>query len=232
MPNKHHIFIDESGDAGFTLNKNSDKNSTTHFVVGAAIFPWRNWERCTQKLKTVFPSKKATKPHKEMKFFGTNPEIIKRSLEQIVRHKGTFNYVYVDKEKIKDDCKNLMTPLQIGKFKERSVYDKMVLKLIKDIVKSDERRHTIAYIHRIPRKRTQQQAVLTYLKDDINKLLYPFTLSADNYRSEDIFGIQCADVICGSVRYKLEQKDDQFYEIIKNNIIIEKELSRQEVVKK
>jgi hypothetical protein len=232
MPNKLHIFIDESGNAGITFNKNSDKNSTSHFVVGAAIFPWRNWVQCTQKIKIVFSGKKIQKPYKEMKFFGTNDEDIKHALEQIVRHKGTFNYLYIDKERVKDSCKNLITPLQIGKFKERSVYDKMVLKLIRDIVKQDERRHTLAYIHRVPGKRVHKQAALTYLKNDMNKFLYPFTINASYYRSEDVFGIQCADVLCGSVRYKLEENDDEFYEIIKSNIIIEKEFSRQEITKK
>lgn len=219
-----HVFIDESGDAGFQC----DKNASKYYVVGAAFFPRSNWERCLNDLTRVLLKEYGVRPSNK-KISNPSPKIHKQYLKQFVTHEGIFGCVYVEKEQIRDHVSNIITRTKNEDMSANpSVYDKMVKQLLTHLIdRAGVASHMHAHIHNMALLAPDRTARIKYLKTEIDSLLHPFGLKISHRKSESAMGIQCVHLICNGLFKKFEKEDNRFYDVIKRSIIVEEHYEKE-----
>ena len=109
------------------------------------------------------------------------------------------------------------------------VYNQMVCYLLENVIKNATVEENIrVYMDRRSSNKEIMKDVDRYLPQQLNWLISPYKLKIILERSHNSRGIQCADFICGSAYKNIERRDDRYYNIIKNNIILEKELFKSQ----
>lgn len=94
-----HVFIDDSGDAGFKLNAGSSR----HFVIACCVFESpESAERTAQKIRD-FKRDLGWSPEEEIKFSKTRSEIRFNFLNQVCSNDFFVRAIVVDKKVIKSD---------------------------------------------------------------------------------------------------------------------------------
>jgi hypothetical protein len=209
-----HVFIDESGDPGFKLGE----GSTQYFLMGFAYFPSQNYKDSIDLIKGDIKSKTGRSP-KEIKFNKSSHEMRMLLLQLLVENNGQFGYIYVNKMKIYEYLR--------GHPEINYIYNQMIFYLIENLIEQEQvRDHITLYIDQRSKNKDIKKNISTYLKRQIDPILSPYRLYARFEKSHNSRGVQCADCICGSIRRMIEENDHKYFEVIKGNIIIRRELFR------
>lgn len=207
-----HIFIDESGDPGFK------PGSSKYFLMGFAFFPTKNYKNSIDTIKYTIQSRTGKSP-KEIKFNKSSHEMRVLLLQKLVDNNGKFGYIYVDKIKIYD---YLRYHPEIN-----YIYNQMIFYLIENLIEREQMRDNITlYIDQRSKNKEIKKNISTYLKRQIDPILSPHRLHARFERSHNSRGVQCADCICGSIHKMIERNENPYFELIKDNILIKRELFR------
>lgn len=209
-----HIFIDESGDPGFKLGAGSSQ----YFLIGFAYFPSENYKISIDFIKENIKSKTGTAP-KEIKFNKSSHEVRMLLLQQLAENNGRFGYIYVNKLKIYEYLR--------GHPEINYIYNQMIFYLIENLIEQEQiRDHITLYLDQRSKNKDIKKNISTYLKRQIDPILSPYRLYARFEKSHNSRGVQCADCVCGSIRRMIEENDCKYFDIVKHNIIIQKELFR------
>ncbi len=214
-----YIFIDEAGDLGFQFHK----ASSTHFVIGCAQFPTTSYKNCVDRVKDSIVTARGGggEAPKELKFSRTAKRYRPDFLSQLVDVGGRFGIIYVDKRKVYPHLRESS--------KINYVYNQMVCYLLENVIKNATVEENIrVYMDRRSSNKEIMKDVDSYLPQQLNWRVSPYKLKIILERSHNSRGIQCADFICGSAYKNIERGDDRYYNIIKSNIILEKELFRNQ----
>jgi len=207
-----HVFVDESGDPGFKAG------SSKYFLLGFAFFPTENYKNSIDYIKDDIRSKTGRVP-KEIKFNKSSHEVRMQLLNNLVYNNGKFGYIYVEKIRIYEYLR--------GHPEINYIYNQMIFYLIENLIEQEHIvDHITLYIDQRSKNKDIKKNISTYLKRQIDPILSPNRLHARFEKSHNSRGIQCADCICGSVRRMLESEQRQYFEIIRHNIIIRRELFR------
>ena len=208
-----HIFIDESGDPGFK------SGSSKYFLMGFASFPTENYKKSIDHIKNDIQTKTGKAP-KEIKFNKSNHEIRIQLLNHLVDNNGSFGYIYVDKMRIYEYLR--------GHPEINYIYNQMIFYLIENLVDQAQiRDHVTLYIDQRSKNKNIKKNISTYLKRQIDPILSPYRLHARFEKSHNSRGVQCADCICGSIHRMIERNERTYFDLIKHNIIIRRELFRE-----
>jgi hypothetical protein len=207
-----HIFIDESGDPGFK------SGSSQYFLMGFAFFPTERYKDSIDYIKSDIRSKTGKAP-KEIKFNKSSHEVRIELLQRLANNNGKFGYIYVDKIKIYEYLR--------GHPEINYIYNQMIFYLIENLIEQEPiRDHVTLYIDQRSKNKDIKRNISTYLKRQIDPILSPYRLHARFERSHNSRGVQCADCICGSIHRMIERNERTYFELIRQNIIIRKELFR------
>jgi hypothetical protein len=207
-----HIFIDESGDPGFK------SGSSKYFLMGFAFFPTENYKKSIDNIKNDIQTKTGKVP-KEIKFNKSSHEIRIQLLRHLVDNNGKFGYIYVDKMRIYEYLR--------GHPEINYIYNQMIFYLIENFVDQAQIRDNITlYIDQRSKNKNIKKNISTYLKRQIDPVLSPYRLHARFEKSHNSRGVQCADCICGSIHRMIERNERAYFDLIRHNIIIRRELFR------
>jgi hypothetical protein len=206
--NEMFIFIDESGDLGF-----SAKSSSFFLVTAITAQEPKIFQRIFKKARNKLKKKLADIP--EFKFCKTDHALRLFILNELSKT-GLSAYVYfIDKKKTKDHLKKTQHVLYnyitgrliehvlmhegLGKGKIHIVIDKSLYNSARESFD-----HYVTYI-RTPAK----------LSDSI---------CISHKKSDEEAGLQAVDFLCGAIFHKLEFKKENYYQIIKDKIKAENKM--------
>lgn len=199
------VFIDDSGDAGFKL----DKGSTPFFVIACIIF-----DDDLEALKVKVAIKEVRRKLKfpdlvEFKFFKSKSITRNKFLEAIIPYSFRVRAIVIDKSKIRSD------ELKYNKNSFYSYVIKLVLQHSNNTILNAKIRIDGSG------DRVFKKSFLTYLRKQLNskqKVVMKNCKLVDS-KSDEL--IQLADMIAGSIRrsYDTTKSDSQSYKkIIKKHI--------------
>jgi hypothetical protein len=210
-----NIFIDEAGDQGFNFQRGSSK----HFVIGFAYFPTTGYKDCVDLVKRELTEKDGKEPQ-HLHFNKSSIRVRKELLKKMVEKRGKFGYIYENKERVFDY-------LRINHNMNYN-YNQMVFYLIDTLIKNERVcEDIVVFISQRSSDKRIKKGIAKYLSIQINKTLYPNRLYTNFVKPHSSRGADCADFVSGSVYKMIEKNDLQYYEIIKNNIVVAKELFKR-----
>lgn len=210
-----HVFVDEPGDQGF----NFEKGASRYFIIGFAFFPTTDYKNGVDAVKQQIAGYSGKVP-KHLHFNKSSTKVRIELLKTMVGKGGRFGYIYEDKGHIYEYLRE--NP------KINYNYNQMVYYLIENLIKKERVQDNMTiYISQRSSSKNIKKGLSRYLSSQANRLLVPYQLYPRFVKPYNSRGADCADFVCGSVRRLIEKKDQQYYDIIKNNIIIEKELFKR-----
>ena len=161
---------------------------------------------------------------KELKFNSAEDDIRKSFLNLLVEAGGKFGYVYVNKKSI---YTHLRTHPEIN-----FTYNQLVYYLLENLIKNERiKEHITVYIDQRSNQRDIKKDLAAYIKSNIDRLLEPKQIYLRFERSHNSRGIQCADFVCGSAYDFRHEKRPDYYDIIKNEFVVKKDLILKKTVK-
>lgn len=210
-----NIFIDEAGDQGFSF----EKGSSRYFVIGFAYFPTTEYKGCVDSVKKEITERGGKAPQ-HLHFNKSSIDVRIELLKRIVEKRGKFGYIYEDKMRVYDY-------LRINHNINYN-YNQMVYYLIDTLIKSENVCEDIAvFISQRSSDKRVKRGIATYLSTQTNKILNPHKLYPKFVKPHSSRGADCADFVSGSIYKMVEKNDPQYYEIIKDNIVVAKELFKR-----
>ncbi|MEK6981939.1 MAG: DUF3800 domain-containing protein [Candidatus Micrarchaeota archaeon] len=200
------IFIDESGDLGFS------QNSTKHFIVGAlTLNEPKEMQKIFKKARNKLKKKLSDIP--EFKFSKTDEDMRTFILEQLARTEVSFYAYFIDKQNTKNSNLKETPPI---------LYNFIVGRLIEHVLLTEGTNHTTK-VH-IVLDRSLYKSARNSFDDYIMQFRTPLKLKEnlciDHKKSDEECSLQAVDFFCGALFHKLEHKNTQYYDLIKNKIKI------------
>ncbi len=198
MPITMLIFMDESGDTGFKLNKISSR----YFVLTAVIFD--SLEAAEKANEVVKEVRKELKRSESLEFkfsTGTNDRAKELFLRKLSRCDFRYRSVVIDKK----------TLMQREPDPKESIYmlvaDQLFLR-----AKSRIKNATV-FVDLITKSFVQDfnKYLRVRLNTDIEKLIGE--IKHKDSKSNNL--LQLADMVCGAIYRKYNRDDDRFYKLIK-----------------
>lgn len=192
------IFMDESGDTGFKLNKISSR----YFVLTAVIFD--SLEAAEKANEVVKEVRKELKRSESLEFkfsTGTNDRAKELFLRKLSRCDFRYRSVVIDKK----------TLMQREPDPKESIYmlvaDQLFLR-----AKSRIKNATV-FVDLITKSFVQDfnKYLRVRLNTDIEKLIGE--IKHKDSKSNNL--LQLADMVCGAIYRKYNRDDDRFYKLIK-----------------
>jgi hypothetical protein len=216
LGNPVFIFIDEAGELGF------GPKSCRNLVLGFASFPDTTYKQCVDTVKDVV-KQRVGRPPKELKFNKAESNIRYALLGHMMNCNGKFGYIYVDKSKIHS---HLRPHPQIN-----FTYNQMVFWLVENIVynaKLDKQNvDLVIHIDQRSKKKEINNKLTTYVTQNINPIIHPNRVYINPEKSHKSRGLQCADFVCGSVYQRVENNDNSYFDTIRKNMVVRRQLFRR-----
>lgn len=210
-----NVFIDESGDQGF----NFERGSSRYFLIGFVYFPTTSYKNCVDSVKKGIAGRGGKEPE-HLHFNKSSIKVRKELLRKMVEEKGKFGFIYEDKGKI-------YNYLRINSNINYN-YNQMIYYLIDTLIKTEYvRQDIVTFISQRSADKRTKKNIATYLTTQINKTLQPHRLYLNFVKPHSSRGADCADFVCGSAYKMIEKNDPQYYEIIRGNTVIAKELFKR-----
>ena len=202
MTQKQLVFIDEAGDPGFKIGQ----GSSNYFVIALVIFNDNlDAEEVALKIKRYRQQLKYKEGY-EFKFNKSSPQLRKEFLKEIKNYKFLIRAIVVNKK----DIYSLHLRTNKG-----ALYNYFLMQVL------NKSNHIISdCLIRIDGRgeRAFRQQLQTYLRQSLN-IGQGHIISNLRFRDSkaDVL-IQLADMIAGTIRYKYERENNEYYKIIKDKI--------------
>jgi hypothetical protein len=203
-----YIFLDESGDLGF-----SENSSKWFLFTMAVIDDPRKLEHVIKKIRKTL-NKKHKRKHSELHSYHVDTITRKRVLKALVELDISVVTIILNKEKVyiglkdqKNHLYNYTANILLDRFINTNLIDdehNLILVVDRKYTKKNLQNNFIAYITKAMQKR--------------RKGGFTMSLAA----SHDEKGLQAVDFISWAIFRKYEQGDYEYYEIIKEKIIDER----------
>jgi hypothetical protein len=203
------IFIDESGDLGFT------ERASKYFVVAALIvYDHQAIHRCFKKIRQN-KLKKKYQDIPEFKFNNSGKEIKYRVLKCIAKAEVDIAYCILRKDQVYPHLRD----------KHAIVYNYLIGSLVSNIIQ-----HILVIgnivitvdksLNGIQREAFDQYLVYKTFERNHNSQSEPPTINIEHVDSCTDPCIQAVDFIAGALHYYYRTKDDTYYQIIDGRIKI------------
>lgn len=203
-----YIFLDESGDLGF-----SEKSSKWFLFTLVVIDDPRKLERVIKKVRRSL-KKKHKHEFSELHAYHADDITRKRLLKSLSELDISIITTILNKSKVHIDLRNQKNYLY--NYTANIILDRMINKQL-----IDGGQHISLIVDRKDTKRHLRENFISYITEAMNSRRsgkFKMTLAA----SHDEKGLQAVDFISWAIFRKYEKGDFDFYEIIKDKIIEEK----------
>jgi len=201
-----HIFIDESGDLGFTT-----KSSKSYIIASVGTRDLVELNRIPKKVRRTLRKKR--KDISEFKFTRSDDVVRRRFIERLVRANVSFSAIVLKKEMVYDylrDRKEKIHNYLTGFLAESLTHDysdeKEIRIVVDKFIMSEERRDEF--------DRYLRWRLSNYSSRFLN-------IEIIHEDSQQHPGLQAADFVAGSIFQYYERGNDQFYKIIEPKIRFE-----------
>ena len=207
-----HVFVDESGDLGFS------KAATKYFTVAyiECETPERLRTELKRLLKRLHQKKKYSKSRNELKFSRMDEYCRKRVVEKIVECNASLGAIVLEKALV--EAKLRKDPPRLYNW---CVVHNIMLSLIPQITAGHKIQ--IIFDKSLPMwKINEFNAYVTnkasYLLFEKGNSLPPNCISLDHIASEKEFCLQAADSVAGAYFQKYEKQNDEYVKIIEPKV--------------
>ncbi len=199
------IYLDESGDLGFSFEKNSSK----YFVI--ALFETSLTEKELKKIIKI--TKERTIKKKEDRKYelkgsceNTKFETKKFLLKELIKKEATFkiNAIIVNKKNINNNLRD----------KSRAFYNYICKEILKENNKSK--------IKLILDKKDIKEKFLQDMNKYLIEIFNTKELELSHEFSHSFAGLQVVDIIANSIFRNFEREDNKLYTIFENNLVLKK----------
>jgi len=201
-----HIFIDESGDLGFTT-----KSSKYYIIASVETKDLVELNRIPKKVRKTLRKKR--KDISEFKFTRSDDVVRRRFLERLVRANVSFSAIVLKKEMVYDylrDRKEKIHNYLTGFLAESLTHDysdeKEIRIVVDKFIMSEERRDEF------------DRYLRWRLSNYSSRFLNVEIIHEDSQQHP---GLQAADFVAGSIFQYYERGNDRFYRIIEPKIRFE-----------
>jgi undecaprenyl pyrophosphate synthase len=206
-----YIFLDESGDLGFDL----EKQGTSRYFMVTFLFS-ENKAPLENILKRVFHafSKKEVKRHAgTLHAYKEHPKTRQKVLRALSEKDISILTVYLDK-------KNVYTKINEEKHVLYNYIANILLSRIftKKLIPTDKPIHLIA--SRRETNRFLNENFIDYLKEQ-TKANHALDLQVEVKKPDEEKSLQLADMVSWSIFRKYEHGDETYYNVIKQKIVEE-----------
>lgn len=211
------VYVDESGDLGWSFNKPYRQGGSSRYLTIAGILIAHDKRHFLKRLMKDLYKKTKTPHHQEVKWANLTPEHRIWIAEQLLKLKQKlgneieFSCITVYKDKvnnhIRQDANKLYNYMIKLAFIERfSTYEKVMLNI-------DQRSIKVA----------SGNSLHDYLQTELWFNHNPNTiLETTQCDSKHHLGVQLADIVSGIVQNHFEDGKNEPFNVIKDNIIIKK----------
>jgi len=203
-----YVFIDESGDLGFT------KNSTKYYVIATVeARDLLELSRVAKRVRKTIGKKKKNIP--ELKFSKSDDVIRRRFFDKLVKENITFSAIVLHKRMVYNYLRNKKEKLHnylAGLLAESLCYEysnerEFSLIIDKFIMNTEKRLEFDVYLgHRLSNSYTGVNIPKIEITHEDSKV-YP--------------GLQAVDFVAGSVFQYYERGNNEFYEKVKPKLRVE-----------
>ena len=207
-----HVFIDESGDFGFS------KKSSRHITLSAVIVSNKiALERTPRKVRRQLKTSVEMKP--ELKFHDSD-DAVKRKVLGMFASLPDMNVVCIVADKAK------MT--EYYRSHRSEMYDRMCGSLLEHVLRSKKPRKLDIYFDVRPRNKPKgrdfDRTILNEIENHSRRLgIITPSVFISRVSSERSRGLIVADFVSGAIQRKHEHGSLEYYGLISDSIIIEKE---------
>ncbi|AGK60959.1 hypothetical protein Asulf_00955 [Archaeoglobus sulfaticallidus PM70-1] len=202
MGNRTYIYIDESGDLGFT------EKSTKYYVIAAVETKNpQQFSRMFKKIRRKMGKKK--KDIKEFKFSKTKSSTKEMILKKIAELEIQFSAVVLKKATVYQHLRE-----------KRQILHNYLTGFIVELIPFMDSRDFEIVIDKFISNEADRTNFDEYLRDHVNYecwklgLIPPRSLNIKHESSYSCSGLQVADFVAGAIFAKYERNDDSFYRII------------------
>lgn len=212
------IFVDESGDLGFT--KSSSKFFSIGYVFTKNRYPFienKIIKRTLKKMNTRIKNKKRKMP--EFKFSADSDYIRKKFLSKIEIMDVVLGVICISKDSVKEELKR-----DPGRLYRYVIGDTIITQLVNDYFTRHDPYNSIRFIidrslsecgQKEFNKYCEEKASYRSREQDRN---IEYNISIRHEDSKAIPMLQVADYIAGVTQRKFVRNDSSFYDIIHNKI--------------
>jgi len=200
-----HVFVDESGDLGFS------ERSTSYIVMGAmATHEPLKVARIVRKVR----ERHLCKPRgdvPELKFSESSDAVKTALLRMLGEYDGEMWYVYLRKRDILTQYRGA----------EKHTYNVLATEICKHLVKLPERKFLVKMDKALEKK--DRERLKYHILEETEKTLRKLGKLSVDLQIEWVYSesepcIQLVDFVCGAVFRKYEYGDNRYFDLIKHKI--------------
>ena len=205
-----HVYLDESGDLGFDLNK---KGTSNHFVITMLLTREpKRVANCVKRLKTTALRKKYKKMP-EIKF-NNSPLSFKRMILRKLAKQNIFVFAFALKKA------GIQSKLHDQKHKVYNYVTGLLFDKILPFLLPEE--EIVMVVDKVKRRKIEVDDFNLYLR---MKLVMAGDeerrLTIDHADSQKNISLQAVDFVAGAIFQKYEHKGREFYDLISKRIKFE-----------
>ncbi len=208
-----YIFLDESGELGF------DDKSSKYFIITLLACDEEELNAVRRIIKRVREKliKKKVKKLPELKGNNSNDKIRREVLERLAKTRTEIFTIILDKTKVYEYLKE----------KKNKLYNYISNLIINEC--SFDTKNICLVVDRSKPTRSLRADFDNYLKFKLKEKLSSCNLIIGHENSQNENCLQVLDFASWAIFRKYEHKDEEFYSIIKDKIIIKKEVFAKEI---
>lgn len=213
-----HIYVDESGDLGFT--DKSSKFFTIGYVFTVNRYPFVENTTVKRLLKNINSgNKKHHRKLTEFKFSQDSERVRKKFLCKIQKMDIIIGTVCINKNAVRDYLRS--DPNFLYRY---LVVDSIITILVEEYFKKHDPYNSIRFVIDRSLSKTARLSFNKYCEDKMSFRSYERDREMESQvyirheNSQSVQMLQVADYIAGSVQRRFEREDSQFYDIIRDKI--------------
>jgi hypothetical protein len=198
-----YIFLDESGELGF-----KDKSSKYFVIDEGEIY---NLRKIMRKVRTKIIKKKRKK-YPELKGNNSSDKIREEVLKRFNKTNSEIFVIILKKSKIYEYLKN----------KKNKLYNYISNLILNECSLEDH--HVSLVVDKSKTNRSLREDFDNYIRNNLSNKKNNCNLTIKHENSQKEGGLQVLDFVSWAIFRNYEFNDPRFFEIIKNKIVIKKEL--------
>lgn len=208
-----YLFLDESGELGF-----NSKKSSKYFIISLLSCDETELAEIRRIIKKIRMKiiKKKLKKYPELKGNNSTYKIRKQILEKFNKTKAEIFAIILDKSKVYEYLKE----------KKDKLYNYLSNLILNEC--SFDTKNVCLIVDKSKSTRSLRDDFNNYIKNEMKNNNSSCTLNIKHENSQNEQCLQVLDFVSWAIFRAYEYKDSSFFDIIKNKIVIKKEVFNKE----
>ncbi len=201
-----YIYLDESGDLGF------DEYQSSKYIV-ISLLTVKDKKKIERRMRKIKRSALRKKYRKHAEFKKERQEVARPILRHLIKEEFELYTVIVNKSKVKQSLRE-----------SKEILYNYIVSIILLSCPFEFGEQVELIIDKRSSKRLILQNFEGYLQDKIKALNKNISLTITHAESHSFPGIQAVDFMAWAILRKYEREDFEFYNLLKEKIVTEKQL--------